>query len=455
MTSIKVSGYRDEGLKEIGYGGSFGGINVSDAVHFSTDRAESSPQLIKDLKPDDVIEMIFEEGIHRWIRVSDLEEEFKDHMSRGGDSDVLEIPARLPTGDTSRGAVSAALDGLRVLKFDPIAGAAGEVVKLFDKKIMPEPGLYRFDKGLDRHGPDLEKLTVKGDAPILLFIHGTFSSTSGGFGSLQSEVWKQLQKKYGDRIFGYDHYTLSKNPVENALDLVKKLPANAKLHIVTHSRGGLVGELLSRSGRKDNPLPFDEDDQALVAENKKAAEALPELSRLLKSKGISVDRFVRVACPARGTALLGKRLDRYLEVFINVVGKLLPPGASAPYSILTDLLLQFKKQSANPEAMPGLAAMNPDSNFIKMINRPDVEVSADLTVISGDVEKTSLAGRLAIYFTDQYYGEEHDLVVNTPAMYGGPVRSEKRGAISSTRDPMSTTATTSTTSRQPRCSATP
>ncbi len=427
MTTLKVLGHREEGLKDVDFGRTFSEFSVSDAVRFSTDRADSSPQFVKDLNPDDVVELLYEEGIRRWVRVSDLEEEFKGHVSRGENSDVLEIPARLPTGDTSRGAVSAVLNGLRVLKFDPVAGAANEIVKLFDKKIMPEPGLYRFDKSLDRHGPDLEKLPTAGDAPILLFIHGTFSSTAGGYGSLQPEVWKALQKKYGNRIFGYDHYTLSKSPVENALDLVNRLPAKAKLHLVTHSRGGLVGELICRGSRKDGVDPFDKDDLALVADNKKAAEALPELSRLLQLKKITVERFVRVACPARGTLLASTRVDRYLELFINVVAKLIPPGASAPFSVLTDLLLQFKKQAANPEAMPGLASMNPDSNFIKLINRPDVNVTADLTVISGDVEKTSLTGRLALYFTDLFYGPEHDLVVNTPAMYGGPVRSEKKG----------------------------
>ncbi|NTW13094.1 MAG: hypothetical protein HGA30_07265, partial [Anaerolineales bacterium] len=91
-------------------------------------------------------------------------------------------------------------------------------------------------------------------------------------------------QEYGDRIFGYDHKTLSLSPVENALDLVKRLPAGAKLHLITHSRGGLVGELLCRSGRKDKKAPFDKDDLNLVSENKVTAKALAELSSLLGKK---------------------------------------------------------------------------------------------------------------------------------------------------------------------------
>jgi pimeloyl-ACP methyl ester carboxylesterase len=55
-----------------------------------------------------------------------------------------------------------------------------------------------------------------------------------------------------------------------------------------------------------------------------------------------------------------------------------------------------------------------------------VELNVDLTVVAGDIEKTDVIGRLAVFFTDLYYTDEHDLVVQTPAMYGGPVRPEGR-----------------------------
>ena len=87
---------------------------------------------------------------------------------------------------------------------------------------MPAPGLYRFDKGLDKPGAAIKHLNVKGSKSILLFIDGTFSSTTNGFGSLQKDIWKNLQGEYGDQIYGYDHKTLSMSPIENALDLVKK-----------------------------------------------------------------------------------------------------------------------------------------------------------------------------------------------------------------------------------------
>lgn len=424
MTTIKVLGHRNEGLKQVNFGSELKSFRVSDAVQISTDRAASDYQVIPNLEKDDLIELIFEDDIHRWVTTEELERDFKNQLSRGGEPDVLEVPAQFSSGDTSRGATAWILKALRVLKFDPVKEAAKKFAEVWDAKIMRDPGLFRFDKGLDKKAEKIEQIKGKAGKPILLFIHGTFSSTMGGFGTLEPDAWKLLEEHFGSEIYGYDHYTLSKNPVENALDLVKRLPPKAKVHIVTHSRGGLIGELLCRSGRKE---PFDDLDRKLIGENERIAKDLDELGKLLSStQRISVERFVRVACPARGTNLASKRVDRWLELFINVTGKLLPPGANTAYGVLTDLLLDFKKQGTNPEAFPGLAVMDPESSFIKMINRSDVELDVDLSVIAGDIEKTGAIGRLAVFFADLFYSDDNDLAVQTTAMFGGPTRKQGR-----------------------------
>jgi hypothetical protein len=48
---------------------------------------------------------------------------------------------------------------------------------------------------------------------------------------------------------GLDHATHGVGPIANALTLAKALPPDARLHLVTHSRGGLVAEVLARSAR--------------------------------------------------------------------------------------------------------------------------------------------------------------------------------------------------------------
>jgi pimeloyl-ACP methyl ester carboxylesterase len=428
MKTIKVLGHSDERLKAVPYGSELRNFEVSHAVQFATDRSTASYQYLKDLDDDDVVELIFEDNIHRWVKVKDLEEEYRYSLSRGEADGVLEIPPQLPsTGkpQTSRGVTAWALKGLRVLKYDPVALAASAIADTWDDKLMPEPGLYQLDGGPSKRGAVAEDHVFDTNKPILVFLHGTFSSTEGSFGGLPKEVWARLSQEYGDRMFGYDHRTLSLSPIQNVLDLLEKLPDNARLHLVTHSRGGLLGELLSRSGRIDGRDPFDEIDLKLAAAHVQSTggeQDLLKLSNLLRSRNIRVERFVRIACPARGTTIASGRLDRWIELIVNVLGKVLEPATGSLFGVLTDLLLDLKKQAANPDAMPGLAAMVPESGFIRMVNRPDVEVDVPLCVIAGDVEKNDVLGRLAIFFADLFYFEDHDLVVQTRAMYGGAQR---------------------------------
>jgi hypothetical protein len=58
------------------------------------------------------------------------------------------------------------------------------------------------------------------------------------------EEWNALSHKYQGRILGLQHKTLSVSPVQNALDAARLLPVGTQLHLVSHSRGGLIGELL-------------------------------------------------------------------------------------------------------------------------------------------------------------------------------------------------------------------
>ena len=83
--------------------------------------------------------------------------------------------------------------------------------------------------------------------PVLLFVHGTGSNTLGSFGDLQvdeRDLWSVLQRHFSGGIYAYEHRTLSESPIENALELLAALPDGLQLSLVSHSRGGLVADLL-------------------------------------------------------------------------------------------------------------------------------------------------------------------------------------------------------------------
>ena len=99
---------------------------------------------------------------------------------------------------------------------------------------------------------DSEQWKSLSSGRALFFIHGTFSTIHGGFGGLAPDDITTLSNRYGGRVFGFDHFTLSHSPARNVDQLVSMIPADAKLDvdIVCHSRGGLVArELVERAQR--------------------------------------------------------------------------------------------------------------------------------------------------------------------------------------------------------------
>ena len=136
---------------------------------------------------------------------------------------------------------------------------------------------------------------------------------------------------------------------------------------------------------------------------------------LLDAKVPTVTRFVRVACPARGTTLASGRLDRWL----SVLGLLAPPGFAAD---LTDFLLKVVKERTDPRSLPGLEAMMPQSSLTRLLHLPGLVTHADLSVISGDLDPQGRWGRLKLLALDWFYSSDHDLVVNTGSMSGGVER---------------------------------
>jgi hypothetical protein len=59
----------------------------------------------------------------------------------------------------------------------------------------------------------------------LLFIHGTTSSTAGAFRKLSdfADLARKLYSAYDGRVIGFNHHTLTKTVVENALDFYEQL----------------------------------------------------------------------------------------------------------------------------------------------------------------------------------------------------------------------------------------
>ena len=166
---------------------------------------------------------------------------------------------------------------------------------------------------------------------------------------------------------------MTESPIENALQALEQLPHGAVLHLVSHGRGGLIGELLCRTKflSKDNkPVerrPFDQldFDQLSTEEHTGERRQLEALCSALIDKRPIVKRFVRIACPASGTTLATGRLDRWLNAMLATLGVALGsiplPALGEVYDVLQALLLAVVKERTDPRTLPGLEAMIPDS----------------------------------------------------------------------------------------------
>ncbi|HZT54950.1 MAG TPA: hypothetical protein VFA35_01900, partial [Burkholderiaceae bacterium] len=223
--------------------------------------------------------------------------------------------------------------------------------------------------------------------------------------------------RYKNRVYALDHPTLGESPITNALALVKALPAGARLHLVTHSRGGLVAEVLARACGGGT---LGADELALFGDARYAVHRadLQALVTLAQKKGLKVERVVRVACPARGTLLASKRLDAYLSV-LQWCLQLAGLTVSAE---LVDFLHEVALRRADPAELPGLEAMMPDSKVVEWLNTAGEAVPGELRVIAGDMQGDSIASWVKTLLSDAFYWTDNDLVVQTRSMYGGAPR---------------------------------
>ena len=323
--------------------------------------------------------------------------------------------------------------------------ATKALMATIEERIGITPGLYRW-QGEENDSPTpwppadahLEQAATQ---PLLLFIHGIASSCTGSFADLRTtslKDWRGLMASYGDRVLAFEHHTFSVSPIQNAIDLVRLLPRKAKVHLVTHSTGGLVGDLLCLAGFdadlinkywRATPSVEGEVDpdrrQTLIASLQETYEEqrqmLGELRNLLREKELNIERYVRVASPARGTRLVGSHLDIFLSALLTVIGAVPILSGNPIYAAVKRMVLEIVRLRTDPRLVPGLEAILPDSPLGAFLAAAVPAAKPKLAVIAGDVKGDSILQRLLLLVHDtvSFRGVQNDIVVDTDSMYGG------------------------------------
>jgi hypothetical protein len=238
---------------------------------------------------------------------------------------------------------------------------------------------------------DLSRIAVYPKRNLLL-IHGTFSSTAGCYTGLASArgtdgrtLFESLSENYEDRIFGFDHFTVSASPEENALKLLDALPERgATFDVITHSRGALV------------------------------LRTLIELREQFGSKGqrFKANDVVMVAGTNAGTPLAApERWDTLLSWLSNIL-ELFPEN---PFTVGLDFIAEGLKWLARNvgERIEGLASMNPDGEVIRQLQAESLDRARMFVIASNYLPTDSTWMRMLDLGVDQFFGSANDLVVPT------------------------------------------
>ena len=379
------------------------------------------------LEAGDVMEMVFNDDTTWFCNADTIEDVFPEATTtnRSGNSSFV-LPAAVSSNEENRGIIGdIALKALNIFSKKKLPKEIKELAADLEKKQLDNlSGLYQLDKNFNLH-PFTATVSAK---PWLIFLHGTGSSTRGSFEELHhTALWDFIQQQYAGQVLALQHETLTKSPLQNVEELVKQLPKQATLHLVSHSRGGLVGDVLARfcNGSEGN-RGFDKNEITLLEkENRKADVAgIAAINVAMQGKNIRVEKFIRVACPASGTTLASGRLDNFFNVTFNLLGLATGMATNPIYISFRALASAVINCKNDVDTLPGLEAMNPGSPFIKVLNNLTSRVVLDnpLAIISGNCKTKVNLKALVIIASRIFFRRNNDLVVNTAAMYRGAQR---------------------------------
>ncbi|HEU5144545.1 MAG TPA: CHAT domain-containing protein [Dermatophilaceae bacterium] len=393
-----------------------------------------------DVPPDaDAVVLLERDGVYSWHLPVDRERRTRD-LEPGPHTARFELDVRpRPTRRPARRA-PARRRRTRGLLGDLVQGAAQAIIFRFAAPLVVDraielmeqhvrPGLVRIasaDVTAWTRFEALSELGLPTDRPvrILLFVHGTFSSTAGGFGALgvteSGRRFLAAAIEAYDAVVGFDHLTLSVDPRANAVDLLARLSTHhpevtLTIDVITHSRGGLTTRSFV-----EYVLPQSDWDAV-------------------------VDRVVFVAATNAGTHLAhpdrwSDLVDLYTNLATATARALSVLPGSAPVATIVGGVVRgigaFVKYlvayAAGKDGVPGLAAMVPDAEFVTELNRTQpgqpgpgthwYVVSSNFHVELSDDHHSppefprELVARLSEGFVDQIFEADNDLVVDTASM---------------------------------------
>jgi len=237
---------------------------------------------------------------------------------------------------------------------------------------------------------DFSEITGPNDRCLLL-LHGTFSDAAGAFGGLCAtqtadgrDFFSEVAALYGDRIYAFNHFSVSVTPQQNAQDLIDNLPKTATFDVITHSRGGLILRTLGEQQAALGP----------------------------RAANFKLGSAVLVASPNVGTPLAtADRFEELLSWWANLI-ELFPAN---PWTTAADYVISGLNFLAHHlvDKMPGLEAMDMHNEMLGTLNKsPGAPAGSTYFVMASNYSPTkNVLARIADLGMDAFFDTANDLVV--------------------------------------------
>jgi pimeloyl-ACP methyl ester carboxylesterase/tetratricopeptide (TPR) repeat protein len=438
MSNIKIRLRGQELPKEIAQAEdqAMGYFNISKTFLVESSTRGDVPEQVVELNDGEILELNFEDNSIWLGDAESIKQIFSKDLKRGVEGDEVYLSGVIQSDDQDRSAVqTVVLKAAKVFVKNQVirpgirhlaTRAENSALKYGGKTFEGEGAAVVLSVGEDFDLAMADFSEVDPNEKCLLLIHGTGSSTLGSFAEMKgTEEWQAIVNTYGAKnILALQHRTLTCSPLENVLAGLEYLPDGITLDLITHSRGGLVGDLLARFA--SHRIGFDEKEREVLSKSEREGDlkTIEKIANLLESKSIKIDRLVRVACPANGTTLASKRMEMFLNVILNLLGVVVGSVSNPIFAAMKELTLASIETKDDVTVLPGLESMNPESPFIKVLNfqGTQLEVDSKLIAIAGSAELSVSFKSLAVLVGKFFFRGKNDLVVDTASMEFGARR---------------------------------
>src|SRR5690606_12797486 len=368
MSTIKIRLRGQELPKEISQAEdqAMGYYNVSKTFTVESSTRSDVPEQVLELNEGEILELNFEDNSIWLGDAESIKQIFSKELKRGAEGDEIYLSGEIGTDDQDRSAVqTVVLKAAKVFVKNHVirpgirhlaTKAENSALKFGGKTFEGEGAAVVLGVGEDFDLALADFSQVDLNKKSLLFVHGTGSSTLGAFAEMKgTEEWKTIVNTYGaSNLLALQHRTLTCSPLENALAGLESLPDGITLDLITHSRGGLVGDLLARFA--SHKIGFDKQERGVFSKEEREGDlnTIQRIVDLLETKSIKIDRVVRVACPANGTTLASRRLDMFLNVIINLLGAAVGSVSNPIFATMKELALASIETKDDVSVLPGL-----------------------------------------------------------------------------------------------------